>query len=72
MFSTANHFGSCVVAPSGVTGTKYSSTNTGKCHATAQTLGAAQSIPTSSISCLAFVAMPVNTSDKSLRRFLNV
>jgi hypothetical protein len=72
MYSTANPSGSCVVAPSGITGTKSSSTNTGKCLATAPTLGGAQSIPTSSISCLASVAMPVNTSDKSLRRFLNV
>lgn len=60
-------FGSFVVAPSGVIGTKSSSTSTGRCHATAQTLGGAQNVLTFFISCLGFALTPVVTSVKSLR-----
>jgi hypothetical protein len=72
MYSTAKHSGLCVVAPSGITGTKSLSINTGKCLATAQTLGAAQSIPTSFNSCKGHAPMPVNTSYQLVRRFNNV
>ena len=72
MYLTGNPSGSFAVAPSGITGTKSLSINTGKCLVTAQTLGGAQSIPTSSTYCAGLVPMPVNTSLLQLRKFNNV
>ena len=72
MSMRVNLSGSCVVAPSGVTGMRSLSISTGKCLATVQTLGGVQSVLTSFISCLASVAMLVNISGMSLRKSKNV
>ena len=71
MLLTVNPFGLCAVAPSGVTGTKYSSTNMGKCLATAQTLGGERNALPFFTSSRASVATLANISDLSLGRSKN-
>lgn len=61
MSMRVNLSGSCVVAPSGVTGTRSLSIGTGRCLATAQTLGGVQSVLTRLISLKRKSAMLAST-----------
>ena len=71
MSLTVNRFGLYAVVLSGITGTRSSSTNTGRCLATALTLGGGLSALHFFTSSVASVATLANTSDSSLRRSKN-
>ena len=71
MYLTGNLSGSFAVAPSGITGTKSSSINTGKCLATAQTLGGEANALMLSTLPAGQTATPANTNEQLVRSFIN-